>query len=132
MTPRFSGLRLVSAAVILSLALVLISCSTNPESSGRAPRPTRLMATNSGTDLEVLNTGYQVYQAHCVRCHSDGVPTPPPIGRMWHPEELGKQIYSSLDDAERYHVMEYLKGVDRRFHSLRVSLKASKSDRLTR
>ena len=89
-----------------ALALLLVSCAAG----GSAPRPTDRMARLGNSRTDVLNIGYQAYQQHCIRCHQT-VPKPP-LGRQWHPPEVGMALYNSLTDNQRYGLLEYLKAVD--------------------
>ncbi len=92
--------------VVLGL-LAISSCATG----GSAPAPTNRMARISRVKIDTLNTGFQVYQNNCIRCHTSGVPKPV-IDRAWHPESMGLSLYTSLSAEHRYAVIEYLKAVD--------------------
>ncbi len=85
------------------------SCAT---SSGYAPVPSNRMARLSNAKMDDLNIGYETYQAHCTRCHTDRVPKAP-LGRAWHPDSMGLPLYQSLSATQRYGVQEYLKAVDK-------------------
>lgn len=101
---RFGG---AIGALVLGLVAVS-SCATGSS----APPPTNRMARLGRVEIDTLNTGYRVYQSHCIRCHQAGVPKAVP-GRPWHPESMGLSLYSSLSAAERYGVIEYLKAVQK-------------------
>ena len=92
-------------------SIVMSSCATGG-GGGPAPVPNNRMARLSNAKMDTLNIGYQTYQGHCVRCHTEQVPNPP-VGRPWHPASLGLSLYSSLSSQQRYGVQQYMKAVER-------------------
>ena len=92
----------VSGALVLG-GVALSSCG--------APRPNAYMSRISDVKLDILDDGYETFQRHCVQCHDQGVPVPR-LGRYWHRPEMGLTLYTSLNDYERYVVVEYMRAVD--------------------
>ena len=93
----------IKASCVLLVAIMFSGCAAEKQ----VPVPTKLMASESGQDLAVLERGHKVYMTQCTRCHEPLMPSEVST-EDWHIVTPGMAWNAGISEADETAVLKYI------------------------